>query len=122
MRRREFVTLLGSAAAWPIGVYAEQPNRVRRVGVLVDGTGERISSFVQELRRLGWTEGQNIRIDWRAHGGTPAYIRDAAAELLALKPDVILAKREGDQSSSGPDPYCTGRFHYGGRSRCCWPG
>jgi putative ABC transport system substrate-binding protein len=94
MKRREFVSLLGSAAAWPIGVYAEQPNRVRRVGVLVDGTGEPINSFVGELRRLGWTEGQNIRIDWRTHGGTPAYMRDAAAELLALKPDVILAKRE----------------------------
>jgi putative tryptophan/tyrosine transport system substrate-binding protein len=93
MKRREFIALLGSAAAWPIGVYA-QPNRVRRVGVLVDTFERSINPFIRELGKLGWTEGRNIRIDWRVHGGTPAYTRDAAAELLAFKPDVILATRD----------------------------
>ena len=98
MRRREFITLLGSmAAAWPVAVRAQQPERMRRIGMLTGLSGEdaqtkaRIAAFLQELQKLGWTEGRNLRVDTRAGAGNPATIRKYAAELVALNPDVLLA-------------------------------
>ena len=99
MRRREFISLLGGAAAWPLAARAQQAERMRRIGMLTGIAGEdaqtkvRISAFLQELQNLGWTEGRNLRIDIRAGAGNLADIRKYAAELVALAPDVILASR-----------------------------
>ena len=97
MRRREFITLIGGAAAIPLVAAAQQPERVRRFGVLMstaadDPVGQaRIAAFRQGLQKLGWTEGQNVRIDIRWAGGNADLDRKFAAELVALTPDVILA-------------------------------
>ena len=97
MRRRDFITLLGGAAAWPLAARAQQPDRVRRIGVLNVLTEDdpesvaRRAVFEQALRALGWTAGTNLRIDYRWTGNDPARIQKFAAELAALKPDVILA-------------------------------
>jgi putative ABC transport system substrate-binding protein len=98
LRRREFITLLGSAAAaWPLAARAQQPERIRRVGVLMNGvateTGPQssVAAFVQGLRQLGWTEGQNLRIDIRWNAGDAELARTYAAQLIGLMPDVILA-------------------------------
>ena len=93
--RREFITLVGGAAVtWPLGARAQQPERMKRIGVLA-GLGEtdpellaRKAAFLQALRQLGWTEGRNAQIDYRPDGGD---ISKDAAELVALAPDVILA-------------------------------
>ena len=96
-RRREFISLLGGAAAWPLAARAQQPDRVRRVGVLMnlavgDPEGEaRIAAFVQALQRLGWSDGRNLRIDHRWAAGDAGRFKGYAEELLALAPDVILA-------------------------------
>jgi putative ABC transport system substrate-binding protein len=95
--RREFVTLLGGAAAWPLAAHAQQPERMRRIGVLIpyaadDPEGQaRIAAFLQGLQQLGWTEGRNVRIDYRWSAGDADRARRYAAELVALAPDVILA-------------------------------
>jgi putative tryptophan/tyrosine transport system substrate-binding protein len=94
--RREFISLLGGAAAtWPIAARA-QADRMRRVSVLVGGTTandpelpDRIAAFLQGMRQLGWTDGRNIRIDIREGAGNPDTIRKYAAEFAALAPDVI---------------------------------
>jgi putative tryptophan/tyrosine transport system substrate-binding protein len=98
MRRRDFIRAISSAvAAWPIAARAQQPERVRRIGVLVPGTADdaelkaRIAAFQQGLRELGWTDGRNVRIDVRWGAGDADRIRSSAAELVALAPDVILA-------------------------------
>ena len=98
MRRREFITLLGGAAAtWPLAARAQQPERMRRIGVLMDSAADdpeatgRIAAFLQGLQQLGWTEGRNLRIDIRWGGGDADHIRKHAAELAALAPNVILA-------------------------------
>jgi putative ABC transport system substrate-binding protein len=98
MRRREFITLLGSGVAgWPLAARAQQPDRVRRVGVLMnlalgDPEGEaRIAAFVQALQRLGWSDGRNLRIDHRWAAGDAGRFKGYAEELLALAPDVFLA-------------------------------
>ena len=98
MRRREFMVLLcGAVTVWPLLSRAQQPNRMRRLGVLMplaesDAEGQKyIASFAQGLRELGWTDGNNIRIDYRWPGTDVGRIRTAAVELLDLKPDVILA-------------------------------
>jgi putative tryptophan/tyrosine transport system substrate-binding protein len=97
MRRREFITLLGGAAAWPFAVRAQQSDRMRRIGVLMslaadDREGQaRLNAFVQGLQELGWTDGRNLRIDTRWAAGEGAQARKYAAELVALAPDVILA-------------------------------
>ena len=98
MQRREFITLLGSAAAaWPLTARAQQTGRMRRIGVLMslaadDRQGqERLAAFVQSLQELGWTDGRNVRIDTRWAAGNAAETRKYAAELVALAPDVILA-------------------------------
>jgi putative ABC transport system substrate-binding protein len=97
MRRREFITLLGGAvAAWPLAANAQQQEGMRRIGILLGIAGEdvqtkaRIAAFLQELQKLGWTEGRNFRMDIRAGAGNLATIRKYAAELVALAPDVIV--------------------------------
>jgi putative tryptophan/tyrosine transport system substrate-binding protein len=98
MRRREFIKVLaGSAAAWPLAVRAQQPERMKRVGVLM-GLAEddpdakaRLSGLQQALERLGWFDGRNVRIDYRyAPAGTQAQV--LAKELIALQPDVVLSQ------------------------------
>ncbi len=99
MRRRKFITLLGgTAAAWPLAVRAQQPGeRVRRIGVLFGTsesdpvTREYLVAFAQGLAPLGWSEGRNVRIDTRLAGGEASRIRNYAAELVRLSPDVILS-------------------------------
>jgi putative tryptophan/tyrosine transport system substrate-binding protein len=98
MRRREFITLLGgAAAAWPIAARAQQAERVRRIGVLINLTADdpeghaRITAFAQGLQEAGWTTGRNVRIDYRWGGAGADAMAKYAAELVALAPDVILA-------------------------------
>jgi putative ABC transport system substrate-binding protein len=97
MRRREFITLLGgTAATWPLATRAQQPDRMRRIGVLMPATAgdaeyeTRVGAFLQELAQLGWSIGRNVRIDTRWAGANAAEIRKHAAELVALAPEVIL--------------------------------
>ena len=95
-KRRDFITLLGVAAAWPLSARAQQPGRVRRIGVLMstaadDARGQaRSAAFAQGLQQLGWEVGGNIRIDYRWGAGDTERFRKYAAELVALGPDVIL--------------------------------
>ena len=104
IKRREFVTLLGGAAAWPLAARAQQPERMRRIGVLLPAAADdpewqtRVGAFQQALALLGWTIGRNVRIDTRWGTTSAAEIRRQAAELAALAPDVILATA----SSVGP--------------------
>jgi putative tryptophan/tyrosine transport system substrate-binding protein len=97
MRRREFIILLGGAVtAWPLIARAQPAERVRRIGVLLPSAAENpeyqpwVGAFLQELAQLGWSIGRNVRIDTR-WAATNADIRNQAAELVALAPDVILA-------------------------------
>ena len=97
MRRRDFISgVLGSAAVWPVSALAQQqPGRTRLIGALTgiaddSATKVQYAAFRQELQRLGWIEGQNVRIDVRFGEGNAARIRKQAAELVALSPDVIL--------------------------------
>jgi len=98
MRRRDFITLLGgSAAAWPLAARAQQADRTRRIGMLMNGAAtealpqSRVAAFVQALRQAGWIEGQNLRIDIRWNAGDAQLARIYAAQLIGLMPDVILA-------------------------------
>ncbi|MFL6834190.1 MAG: ABC transporter substrate-binding protein [Xanthobacteraceae bacterium] len=97
MKRREFIALIGGAAAWPLAARAQESERVRRVGVLTnlaadDPEGQvRNTAFAQALAQLGWTVGHNLRIEHRWAAGDAERIRRYAAELVALAPDVILA-------------------------------
>jgi putative ABC transport system substrate-binding protein len=98
MRRRNFITLLGGTAAWPLAARAQQPNRVRRIGVLIGGRDEndpeqkrRLSAFTQALADLGWIDGRNVRIELRRGGGDANRIRALAQELVGLQLDIILA-------------------------------
>jgi len=94
MRRREFIAGLGGAAVWPLAAGAQQDERVRRVGVLMGATEEATQSFVaafeQGLHGYGWMKGRNARIDYRWSEGHTDRIRANVAELLSLKPDVVL--------------------------------
>jgi putative ABC transport system substrate-binding protein len=98
MQRREFITLIGGAAvSWPLVVRAQQPDRMRRIGVLTGITAEdpenktRLAAFEQALQQLGWTQGRNVRIDYRSAGGDAATSHKQAEELVALAPDVIVS-------------------------------
>ena len=98
MRRRRFVSLLcGAAATWPLAAGAQQPARVPGIGILMNGTATEtagqsyVVAFAQELRQLGWVEGQNIRTDIRWNAGDAALARIYAAQLIGLMPDVIVA-------------------------------
>jgi putative tryptophan/tyrosine transport system substrate-binding protein len=98
MKRRDFITLLGGAAAWPLAARAQQRERVRRIGLMLSGLAPddsegqaRLTAFVQGLQELGWTDGRNIRIEYRRGLGDPERLRKGATELVASAPDVILA-------------------------------
>src|SRR5262249_28914907 len=98
VRRREFITLLGGAAVWPVSARAQQPERIRRVGWLAGGLAMndpesrgRNDVFLQILQELGWTPGHNLQIDYRWGGANPDITLKQAAELIALAPDVVLA-------------------------------
>jgi putative ABC transport system substrate-binding protein len=97
MRRREFVALLGGvAAAWPLAARAQQPEQMRRIGVLTNLVADdpeaqaRVGAFLQGLQELGWAVGRNMRIEYRWGAGDADRTRGYAAELVALAPDVIL--------------------------------
>jgi putative ABC transport system substrate-binding protein len=104
MKRREFITLLGGAAAWPLAALAQQPERMRRVAVLMPLPADdleaqaRMAAFLQGLQQLGWSDGRNVRMHTRWSAGNDD-VRQYGAELLALAPDVILA---GGSATVGP--------------------
>jgi putative ABC transport system substrate-binding protein len=96
MKRREFITLLGGVAAWPLAARAQQPEQMRRIGVLTNLVADdpeaqaRVGAFLQGLQELGWAVGRNMRIEYRWGAGDADRTRGYAAELVALAPDVIL--------------------------------
>jgi putative ABC transport system substrate-binding protein len=96
IRRREFITLLGGAASWPLAARAQQGNRVRRIGVLVSGDENDparktlVSGFTQALAGLGWTDGRNVRLDLRWGGDDTSRMRTLAQELVGLQPDIMV--------------------------------
>src|SRR5262249_11266947 len=95
VRRREFITLFGGAATWPLAARAQQTERTRRIGVLGGQAADdpeaqaNIGKFLEALQKLGWSDGRNIRIDVRLGAGRADSIRKYAAELAASAPDVI---------------------------------
>jgi putative ABC transport system substrate-binding protein len=98
MKRRQFITLLGGVAAtWPLATRAQQPERMRRIGVLMSlaaddpESSSRLTAFVQTLQQLGWTDGRNVRIEIRWGAGNPDLFSRYAMELVAFGPDAILA-------------------------------
>ena len=97
MQRRQFIVLLGGAATWPLAARAQQPEQMRRIGILMNRTADdpegqaRVGTFRQALEQLGWSEGRNVRIDIRWGEDIVERERKYAAELVALAPDVILA-------------------------------
>jgi putative tryptophan/tyrosine transport system substrate-binding protein len=98
MKRREFITLFGgAAAAWQLAAHAQQTERMRRIGVLMNVAADdpeaqaRNVAFLQGLHELGWTDGRDVRIDYRWAAGDADRLRRYAAELVALAPDVVLA-------------------------------
>jgi putative ABC transport system substrate-binding protein len=115
VQRREFITLLGGAAAWPLAAQAQQSERMRRVGVLLPQDQDspvaqaRIAALLQELGQLGWT-GRNVRIDIHWAGADAENIHKHAAELATLAPDVILANGSVVVApllkATGPCPSC----------------
>ena len=99
MRRRDFIQLLGgAAAAWPLAAHAQQPDEVRRIGVLVNTTADdpesqtSVAAFRQAMQQLGWSEGRNLRIDYRGAAGNAERMQAFAKELIALQPHVILTR------------------------------
>jgi putative ABC transport system substrate-binding protein len=97
VKRRDFITLIGGAAAWPIAARAQQPERMRRIGVLLSQAESDpvarsyITAFVTRLRELGWTEGKNLGIDYRWGDGDTTRMPPLAKELVGLQPDALLA-------------------------------
>jgi len=101
MKRREFIALLGGAAAWPLAVRAQQGDPVRRIGVLLGGVersdplaNPNFSAFTRALAGLGWADGRNVRIDLRWAGGDTNRMRALAQELVSMQPDIILTAGE----------------------------
>jgi putative tryptophan/tyrosine transport system substrate-binding protein len=96
LKRRDFITLVGGAAAWPLAAQAQQPERMRRIGVLInlsenDLEAKRLTTaFQQGLAQLAWTDGRNVRIDYRWAGGDVARITTFAKELVELSPDIVV--------------------------------
>src|SRR5215470_16482158 len=97
MRRREFIQAVTASAAWPFAARAQQPEQMRRIGVLMNAVADDpqgqalIAAFQQTLQQLGWSEGGNVRIDIRWGGNDVERDRRYATELIALAPDVIMA-------------------------------
>ena len=119
LRRREFITLLGGAAAWPLAARAQQGDRVRRIGVLMPYDendpllNSQVSAFTQALAELGWTEGHNVRMDLRWYGDDGNRIRALDQELVGLRPDIIVTNgyHPGDRcrpagDADHPDRLC----------------
>ena len=129
MKRREFITLLGgAAAAWPLAGRAQQGERVRRVGVLMYTTPDepesqaRITALAQGLQEAGWAVGRNLRIDVRWASGDLTRLRKDAADLVALRPDVIVAGVGPTTAPTTGDPRradCDGPGRRPGRGRLC---
>jgi putative ABC transport system substrate-binding protein len=101
MRRREFISLLGSAAAWPLAARAQEGEQIHRIGVLIAGLTEkdsegqlRMAAFRRGLQNLGWIEGRNVHIEERWPGGNDERLRSFAAELVGMRPDAIFAGNE----------------------------
>ena len=124
MRRRGFIAALGGAAAWPLAAHTQQPERVRRVGVLISPPESSplaqayVTAFVQALRRFGWVEGKNIQIDYRFAAGDPTLFKTYAAELVDLSPDAILTGGSPAVAAvAAPDAHDTNRLHRRRRSR-----
>jgi putative ABC transport system substrate-binding protein len=98
VRRREFIAGLGGAAAWPLTASAQQAQRMRRIGVLMNLAADdpesvaRIAAFAQGLAELGWTIGRNVQVEIRWAVGDPERYRRYAKELVALAPDVVVAQ------------------------------
>jgi putative ABC transport system substrate-binding protein len=98
MRRREFITLLGGAAAWPLAAGGQQPDQVRRIGILMlvgeadSQAHAELGAFTTELQRRGWTEGQNVRIDYRWADGDVNRLHALTAQLVELRPDLVIAQ------------------------------
>jgi putative ABC transport system substrate-binding protein len=98
VKRREFLSILGGVAAWPMAAHAQQPERMRRIGVLMSTTETEpeeksiVAAFVSTLASAGWMPGRNVTIDYRWGAGDPHRMQEYARELVALAPDVILAK------------------------------
>ena len=90
MKRREFITLVGGAAAWPLAVKAKEPERIRRIGMLVAFNDPDIKAFQDELEKHGWSEGRNIHIDYRVSPAS-AHVQELAKDLVATQPEVIFA-------------------------------
>jgi putative ABC transport system substrate-binding protein len=96
MRRREFISPLGTAAVWPIAARAQQPHQMRRIGVLMGGFDSDpearswIAAFREELRKLGWTQGRNVEIDTHWTKADAESMERLAKEVVALQPELIL--------------------------------
>ena len=93
MTRREFITLLGGAVAWPLAAQAQQPDKLPTIGILGSGSAawsHLVSAFMQRLRELGWVEGQNVAFEFRWAEGKLDLLNELAAELVRLKVDVIV--------------------------------
>jgi ABC-type uncharacterized transport system substrate-binding protein len=94
MRRREFITLLGGAAAWPLAARAQQAGKLRTIGFLVAGTpsthGQWVTAFVQRLRELGWIEGRTVAIEYRWAEGRTERMAEIATDFVRLRVDVIV--------------------------------
>ena len=106
LRRREFIAALGGAAAWPLAARAQQGDRVRRIGVLTlgdendPGAKRRLSEFTQALAGLGWSDGRNVRMDFRWYGDDINRSRALAHELVGLQPDIILVSSTAATSAT----------------------
>src|SRR5271156_2493097 len=128
MRRREFVSLICGAAAWPFAARAQQADRIRRIGVLMlypenDPQGQRRATAFQEgLHKLGWVVGRNVQIDFQWGFGDADWLRSAAAQLLRLAPDVILANGTGSQDDAAGDPHGSRHLHCRQRPYSGWFG
>jgi ABC-type uncharacterized transport system substrate-binding protein len=97
MQRRQFIRLLGGAAVWPLAAHAQQPEPMRRIGILMNRSEDsaegqaRVAALRQSLQQLGWSEGRNVRIDVRWGEDKIDLERKYAAELIALSPDIVFA-------------------------------
>ena len=111
MNRRQCISLLGGAASWPLAARAQQGERVRRIGVLMNTAADepesqaRLAAFMQGLQELGWAVGRNLRIDYRWSPGDLGRLRKDAAELVGLHPEVMVSAPPRSSCNKLPTPY-----------------